>query len=97
MRSSKLILDNNTDTLKLIELSQAVLCLNSSVGLQAFFYDKPVITLGQAFYSFGNMTYDFKNINDLKALISKPHKMTFNANLRRIFLNYLVQEYYVKI
>ena len=52
----KLVLDNQHDVYDLVANSQGVVTINSSVGLEAFLFEKPVITIGEALYSFGEMT-----------------------------------------
>ena len=63
--NSRLILDNDNNTYALIKNSLGVITVNSSVGLEAFLFDKPVITLGRALYSFGELTV---RANDMKSL-----------------------------
>ena len=95
--SKKLRLDNTTDSFEQTEHAHAVLTINSSLGLQSFLFDKPVITLGQTFYSFENMTTQVNDIKTLQDILSKPQELTFNAPLREAFIQYLFEEYYVKI
>ncbi len=52
----KLVLDKQHDVYDLVANSQGVVTINSSVGLEAFLFAKPVITIGEALYSFGDMT-----------------------------------------
>lgn len=52
----KLVLDKQHDVYDLVANSAGVVTINSSVGLEAFLFEKPVITIGKALYSFGEMT-----------------------------------------
>lgn len=61
----KLVLDNEHDVYDQVAHSQGVITINSSVGLEAFLFDKPVVTIGKALYSFGEMT---TKATDLDAL-----------------------------
>jgi len=47
-------IDWGTSILDLTAHAQAVVTLNSSVGLEAFYFDKPVIVLGEAIYDQGS-------------------------------------------
>ena len=47
----RVVLDNATDTFELVAASRGVVTVNSSVGLEALFFDKPVIAAGQCFWA----------------------------------------------
>lgn len=47
--------------------SDAVVTLNNTVGFEALMYGKPVVTLGDAFYSGSGYTRDVTNLNSLSA------------------------------
>lgn len=94
LQSDKFRIDNTTDTFEQVASSRAVLNVNSSVGLQSFFYDKPVIVLGQAFYDMPGLTHRAASLADLQKLLSAPTTLSFNAELRNAFMNYLDAEYY---
>ena len=85
----KIILDNDTDSMDLIRYSRAVLTINSTVGLQAFYFGKSVITLGKAFYSFGNMTSQAENISQLCELIKNIDKIQHSDLDRDLFMRFL--------
>ena len=87
--NSSIVLDNATDTMDLIASSKAVLTINSTVGLQAFYYEKPVITLGKAFYSFGNLTARAENLSQLSELISNVERISYSETERDIFMRFL--------
>lgn len=82
-------LDNTTDTMDLVSYSIAVMTINSSVGLEAFYFGKPVITLGNAFYSFGNLTSRAKNLSQLASLIKSVEKIQFSEKDRDLFMRFL--------
>ena len=46
-----IICDDNDNVHALIDLSDAIICYNSGVGLLALMHDKPVYTVGRSFYS----------------------------------------------
>ena len=49
--TSRIWLDNDTDTFEQVAASRGVVTVNSSVGIQAFYFDKPVVVCGQTFWS----------------------------------------------
>ena len=53
-----------------IDHSDCVLTINSSVGLQAMMWDKPVIIVGKAFYQNNNLNRKAKNTEDIKSLVN---------------------------
>ncbi len=63
--NSRLVLDHQHNVYDLLNHSSGVVTINSSVGLEAFLFKKCVITLGDALYSFGNLTLRASNLDDL--------------------------------
>lgn len=49
------ICDDSDNVHALIEMSDAVVCYNSGVGLLALIHEKPVFTIGRSFYSKSNL------------------------------------------
>ena len=47
----RVVVDNRTDTFEQVARARAVFTVNSSVGLQAFFHDRPVVVSGDAFWA----------------------------------------------
>ncbi len=94
LESDKFRVDNVTNTMDQIALSHAVLNVNSSVGLQAFFFNKPVIVLGQAFYCFDKLATKVRGPSDLADILTKPEDLTFSQDLRNAFMSYLCEDYY---
>ena len=89
LNNQQILLDNDTDTMELIENSKAVLTINSTVGLESFYFGKPVITLGKAFYSFGNLTSRANNVSELRNLIRNIEKLSFSELDRDLFMRFL--------
>lgn len=75
------------------ESVEAVVMLNSSVGLHAFLFDKPVIVLGQAYWSFKTLPTQVKCAEALYETFSRPTKLDCNETAHSDFMNYLVSEY----
>jgi len=86
--------DNQTDTFAQVAASGGVVTINSSVGLQAFFYDRPVITLGAAFFALPGLVTAADGPDDLRQIMRAPESLGFDADLRAAFMNYLDQVYY---
>ena len=85
----RIVLDNNTDTMDLVAQSMAVLTINSSVGMEAFYFEKPVITLGNAFYSFDELTSRATDISQLKELVRNIEELDFSDKDRDVFMRFL--------
>lgn len=94
MAKGKLKVDNQTDTFAQVAGSEGVITLNSSVGLQAFFYDKPVIVLGQAVFGLPGLTHVVDGAEALEARLSAPETLRFDPALRDAFMTYLDAVYY---
>jgi predicted glycosyltransferase involved in capsule biosynthesis len=75
----------------LLELCEAVLLINSGVGVMAMVYDKPVLYAGQAFYGHDGIAQQVVTHDDvLRAVESfRPDRDAVRA-----FLHYLVFEFY---
>jgi capsular polysaccharide export protein len=94
LENDKLRLDNQTDTFAQVAGSQAVLTVNSSVGLQAFFFDKPVLVLGKAFYAFGGVAIHVASRDALRDACRTPDDLGYDAQARDYLMTYLDQAYY---
>jgi hypothetical protein len=66
----------------LIEQSRAVVVISSTVGLEALLYDKPVLTLGQPFYSGVGITLDVDSFADIHTAV--PAVIDFHPDRTRI-------------
>jgi len=84
--------ESEIDSFSLVAGSEGVITLNSSVGLQTFFFDKPVITLGKSFYAFGDMAYKVDSLQALEQLLKVADDLYFDKQLRRMFISYLLKE-----
>ena len=84
---------NSANTQELIEKSSFVITVNSSVGFEAILLNKPVVTLGNAFYNIEGLVTSAQDAQSLELAcqnVSKPQEP-----LRSKFLDYLQCEYYV--
>ena len=89
LNNPNIVLDNYTDTMDLVAQSRAVLTINSSVGMEAFYFEKPVITLGDALYSFDNLTSRATDLSQLKELVRNIEKLEYSDNDRDHFMRFL--------
>jgi hypothetical protein len=66
---------------ELIEASDAVAVISSTVGLEALLYEKPVLTLGQPFYSGYGVTLDVDSFAELREAV--PALLRFRPDRER--------------
>lgn len=85
----RIVFANGNNTQELIEQSQAVATINSTVGIEALLLKKPVITLGNAFYNIEGIVYHVENQTQFETLITTPNTLKYDAELSQIFLQYL--------
>ncbi len=94
---TQVYLDNTTDTFGLVAASQGVVTVNSSVGLEAMFYDKPVVAAGQCFWALDGLAYRAPDAETLALLFADPESLNFSQADRDAFMSYLVAEYYLRL
>nr|VFJ94294.1 MAG: Methyltransferase domain-containing protein [Candidatus Kentron sp. H]VFJ94838.1 MAG: Methyltransferase domain-containing protein [Candidatus Kentron sp. H]VFK01303.1 MAG: Methyltransferase domain-containing protein [Candidatus Kentron sp. H] len=90
------IFANGNSTQSLIDGARAVITINSTVGLEAALLGKPVITLGQAFYSIPGIAHHVENKSELKNILDCDLKSLVDDSLRSKFFHYLHSEYSVQ-
>jgi hypothetical protein len=66
----------------LIQQARAVVVISSTVGLEALLYDKPVLTLGEPFYSGFGITVDLDSFAEIPTAV--PAVIDFTADRERI-------------
>jgi capsule polysaccharide modification protein KpsS len=76
----------HTSSHELIRRSRAVIVISSTVGLEALLYSKPVLTMGQPFYSGYGVTLDVDSFRELREAV--PAVLRFRPDRERI-LNFL--------
>ena len=87
---------NANPTPELIKNSQAVITINSTVGLEAMLMEKRVIVLGNAFYALNKITKKANSIEKLEAVIKTIDEWKVPVDLIKRFLSFLINEYLVK-
>ena len=94
LATGRAVLDNDTDSFDQLRASRCVLTVNSSMGLQAFFFDKPVIVTGRALFAIPGLATPVRDAEALTRAFSATDALTFDAGLRSAFMNWLDREYY---
>jgi hypothetical protein len=72
----------HTSSHELIRRSEAVAVIGSTVGLEALLYAKPVMTIGQPFYSGYGITLDIDSFRELREAV--PALLAFQPDRERI-------------
>lgn len=92
---ARFVLDNETDSFAQIRASEGVVTINSSMGLQAMFWDKPVVVTGEALYTIDGVVTHAADLATLSEVCSNANALTFDGPLRRRVLTWLARDYYV--
>jgi len=90
----RIVVDNATDTFEQVSAARAVVTLNSSVGLQAFFHDRPVIVLGEALFRIAGVVCPADTQDQLSTLFARAPELGYDEALRDAFMRYLDEVYY---
>lgn len=96
MQTENLLFINNTNTQELIQKSQAVLTINSTVGIEALIFEKKVIVVGNAFYSIDGIVKSASTPSDLVDIIDNINSWFINTELTQKFLAYIQHSYAIK-
>lgn len=92
----RLLFANGNPTQQLIESSQFVITLNSTVGLESLLLGKPVLTLGQAFFNIDGLVVHADSFDELISLTKAFPDWKLDERIRRSFLHYMTHEYCVQ-
>lgn len=92
--TGRVVVDNAADSFAQLAASRGVVTLNSSMGLQAFFHDKPVVTLGRAFFARAGLVHPADSQAALNAAFAAPQALGFDPADRARFMNWLDRVYY---
>lgn len=91
---SRVVLDNETNTMEQVAASRAVITINSSVGFESLFFDKPVIVLGHAFYDVEGVVQKAGSGDALDGFFARPDTVTFDSALRDAFMSYVTEAHF---
>jgi hypothetical protein len=72
------LVESHTNTHELIRQAEAVAVISSTVGLEALLYEKPVLTLGQPFYSGYGVTLDVDSFAEIRERV--PELLRFRPD-----------------
>lgn len=95
IQCDSVVFANDCPTQELIERSEAVVTINSTVGLESLLLGKKVIVLGNAFYRIEGLVMGASSGEELARSLSALDTWQVDTLLRRRFLEYLWQEYLV--
>jgi len=91
----RVAVDNATDTFELVRRSEGVVTVNSSVGMQALLFGKPVLALGRANYAVPGVAATAEGDEELAQAFATARDWELAAGLTEAFLRFLAEEYYV--
>lgn len=94
--TENLLFANGNATQQLIESSEFVITLNSTVGLESLLLGKPVMTLGQAFFNIEGLVAHADSADQAVEKVRAFPDWSLDARLRSNFLHYLAEHYCVK-
>ena len=85
----RLLFANGNPTQELIEASALVVSINSTVGLESVLLNKPLLTLGLAFFNVEGVVMHADSAEQALDLIERFPDWPIEPALRRAFLHYL--------
>lgn len=81
---------------KIIDEAEAVITINSTVGIEALLKHKPVITLGEAFYNVQDLVYHVEEPGNLYSVLDRALNGGVNPDLIDRFIYFLKFHYLVE-
>lgn len=81
-RANVRLVDPTTSSHDLIRQAAAVIVISSTVGLEALLHNRPVMTMGQPFYSGYGVTVDVDSFREIRAAVSRV--LTFEPDRERV-------------
>ncbi|SFS02208.1 capsular polysaccharide export protein, LipB/KpsS family [Yoonia litorea] len=91
--SGPIHLDNATDTFAQVAASRGVMTINSSVGLESMFFDKPVVACGQCFWAIDGMAQRATK-ETLSEVLSAADQWHYDPEVRDAVMLFLSEVYY---
>lgn len=65
------LIEPQTNSHQLIQGAESMIVINSTVGWESLFYQKPVVVLGRVFYRGRGVTVDVENLTDLRSALQR--------------------------
>jgi capsular polysaccharide export protein len=90
----RIIFANYNNTEDLIKQAEAVLTINSTIGIEAIMLNKKVITLGDAFYSGYGLAKNATNFEEILTIVKNLEEWQVSPEENLKFLSYL-QNFYL--
>lgn len=92
-KNKRIEFKNDVATDELMNNAELVITINSTVGLESIIKNKPVIVLGNAFYTIDGICQHASNEKDLIRKVKLPFFP--NQVVCKNFINYLSDQYYI--
>jgi len=92
---AQLLFANGNATQELIQSSQFVVTLNSTVGLESLLLGKPLLTLGQAFFNIPGLVMHADSLEQLLDVAKAFPEWPLEEQIRENFLRFMAAEYCV--
>lgn len=89
-----IVVDDKTHVHDLIEAANAVLLINSGVGLISLCFGKPVFCMGKSFYAADGLATKVSSEDNLLQLVLEYEKYIPSEESVRKFIHYLVTDFY---
>ncbi|BCE01401.1 hypothetical protein [Marinicellulosiphila megalodicopiae] len=96
-KHKRILFANSNKTPDLLAHCDYVITVNSTVGIEALVYNKPVITLGSACYNIQGLVENCSNMDQLNFAVSNFDVNNFDNELRDVFLKYLKHVFLVPL
>lgn len=93
-KDPRIIFTNQCSTQELIENAEAVMTINSTVGIESLLLGKKVIVLGEACYDIPSVAYRVRDEESMAWALTHLNECGFDENRQRQFLQCL-NDYYV--
>ena len=93
----RIILDNYNDTFAQVAASRGVVTVSSSVGIQAFYFDKPVVACGRPYWAIPGVATPAPTPGDLRDVLANAETLSFDRRARDVFMTYLTSVYFPAI
>ncbi|MEP1444523.1 MAG: hypothetical protein ABJK37_00230 [Paraglaciecola sp.] len=91
----RLCFDQQSELSEIITHAEAVITINSTVGLESLLLGTKVITLGEAFYNIASMVLEARSVPALSQHINTLENFSVNPHRLKRFIEYLQNEYVI--